>query len=223
MEYYYDGTTTSEAPVPISSDNPDSAWILLTTFVILFMQMGFGLLESGSSSHKNSVSILMNKVVLILLNGLTYWIVGYGLHHGMDTGSNQFIGVGYFFVATDLLDIGSRFLHFVYQFTFFTVSCSIVTGSILERFNFKAFSVFYTLFFIIYCPPAGWLWRSNGWLNKIGSVDFCGTICVHLLGGTSALIAAWKLGPRKGIFDIKDEVEDTKNPVISLIGYFVLW
>lgn len=208
-----------------STKDTDAVWIFLSVFVIFLMETGFALLESGCCSTKNSVTAIMNKIAVVLFNGITYWSVGYSLQYGEEHGSNKFMGYGPLFLTSSGKAVGDRYIHFIFQYTFMSTTCSIVSGSVLERFNFNAFCAFCSCFFVIYCFPGGWIWRDNGWLYHLGAVDYCGALCVHLLGGTSALVAAWKVGPRIAFFKETEKLKatDAGNPVNVVIGAQILW
>ncbi|KAH8024139.1 hypothetical protein HPB51_021760 [Rhipicephalus microplus] len=92
--------------------------------------------------------------------------------------------------------MGEEFAMFIFQLSFATTATTIVSGAMAERTNFHAYCLFSALSTLMYCIPAGWVWSRHGFLNGIGVIDFAGSACVHLLGGTSGLISALVLGPR---------------------------
>ncbi|XP_037574635.1 putative ammonium transporter 3 [Dermacentor silvarum] len=206
---------------PKSMKPDDATWVLTSSFVIFTMQTGFGLLESGCVSKKNEVNILMKNAVDVVLGGLTYWSVGYGLQNGRGPGTNPFCGVGSFFLDAGSEVMGEEFAMFIFQLSFATTATTIVSGAMAERTNFHAYCLFSALSTLMYCIPAGWVWSRHGFLNGIGVIDFAGSACVHLLGGTSGLISALMLGPRLS-WD-RHSRPRMGNPTNAMIGTFTLW
>ncbi|XP_071567758.1 putative ammonium transporter 2 [Temnothorax nylanderi] len=203
----------------------DSSWIVTSSFMILTMQTGFGMLESGCVSVKNEVNIMMKNVVDISLGGLTYWMFGFGFSFGMSEPNNPLIGIGGLFVDPSVGDeyMGGICAAFLFQLSFATTSTTIVSGAMAERCNFKAYCVFSFLNTIVYCLPAGWVWGDHGFLNRMGVVDIAGSGPVHLVGGVSALACAIMLGPRIGRYDNGIDPLPLGCPVNAIMGLFVLW
>ncbi|XP_059062585.1 putative ammonium transporter 2 [Achroia grisella] len=206
-------------------DLEDTNWILTSSFIIFTMQTGFGMLESGCVSIKNEANIMMKNLADISLGGLTYWIFGYGMSFGEGPMSNPFIGVGDFLVDPPVGDalMGPVFASFLFQLSFATTATTIVSGAMAERCNFKAYCMFSFLNTIVYCVPAGWVWGSHGFLNKLGAVDIAGSGPVHLIGGSSAFASALMLGPRLGRYANGNAPLPLGNPVNAVMGTFVLW
>ncbi|KAL0859084.1 hypothetical protein ABMA27_010931 [Loxostege sticticalis] len=206
-------------------DLEDTNWILTSSFIIFTMQTGFGMLESGCVSIKNEANIMMKNLADISLGGLTYWIFGYGMSFGEGAYSNPFIGVGDFLVDPPVGDalMGPVFASFLFQLSFATTATTIVSGAMAERCNFKAYCVFSFLNTVVYCVPAGWVWGSHGFLNRMGAVDIAGSGPVHLIGGSSAFASALMLGPRLGRYAKGNDPLPLGNPVNAVMGTFVLW
>ncbi|KAL4717870.1 hypothetical protein ACJJTC_005715 [Scirpophaga incertulas] len=218
-------TTSVNLQENFGFDLEDTNWILTSSFIIFTMQTGFGMLESGCVSIKNEANIMMKNLADISLGGLTYWIFGYGMSFGEGTYSNPFIGVGDFLVDPPVGDelMGPVFASFLFQLSFATTATTIVSGAMAERCNFKAYCVFSFLNTIVYCVPAGWVWGSHGFLNKMGAVDIAGSGPVHLIGGSSAFASALMLGPRLGRYAKGNAPLPLGNPVNAVMGTFVLW
>ncbi|KAI8441393.1 hypothetical protein MSG28_015008 [Choristoneura fumiferana] len=206
-------------------DLEDTNWILTSSFIIFTMQTGFGMLESGCVSIKNEANIMMKNLADISLGGLTYWIFGYGMSFGQGPYSNPFVGVGDFLVDPPVGDalMGPVFASFLFQLSFATTATTIVSGAMAERCNFKAYCLFSFLNTIVYCVPAGWVWGSHGFLNRLGAVDIAGSGPVHLIGGSSAFASALMLGPRLGRYAKGTAPLPLGNPVNAVMGTFVLW
>ncbi|XP_075988467.1 ammonium transporter isoform X1 [Anticarsia gemmatalis] len=217
--------TTVNLQESFEIDLEDTNWILTSSFIIFTMQTGFGMLESGCVSIKNEANIMMKNLVDISLGGLTYWIFGYGMSFGEGTYSNPFIGVGDFLLDPPVGDalMGPVFASFLFQLSFATTATTIVSGAMAERCNFKAYCLFSLLNTVVYCVPAGWVWGSHGFLNKLGAVDIAGSGPVHLIGGASAFASALMLGPRLGRYARGIAPLPMGNPVNAVMGTFVLW
>ncbi|RZF45288.1 hypothetical protein LSTR_LSTR014086 [Laodelphax striatellus] len=204
----------------------DSNWIMTSAFIILTMQTGFGMLESGCVSIKNEVNIMMKNIVDIFLGGFTYWLFGYGLSFGYDADlGNQFIGTGQFALDVEPGDpyMGPIFTAFLFQLSFATTATTIVSGAMAERCNFKAYCLFSFFNTIVYCIPAGWVWGDHGFLKSLGMVDIAGSGPVHLVGGVSAFASASMLGPRLGRYMHGIKPLPLGTPVNCCMGLFVLW
>ena len=173
-------------------------------------------------SSKNEVNIMVKNVVDVVFGGITYWAVGFGISFGNGEGTNAFCGVGYWFVNPDGDSAGLVFSTFVFQLSFATTATTIVSGAMAERTKLSSYIVFSTINVVIYCFPAHWMWGTKGFLSSLGAIDFAGSGVVHLVGGSSALVAAMMLKPRIGRFDENTPPAAT-NQVNSLLGMFMLW
>lgn len=197
-----------------NQDDWDNAtWVLTSSFIIITMQSGFGLLESGMVSNKNQIHIMIKNMTDILFGGFTFWIFGYAFIFGDN--SNGFISTKDFFTDKEN-NYGWLFSNFFFQFTFSTTATTIVSGCLAERTNFIAYMLFSMINTFIYAFPAHWVWNKGGWLKTMGVVDFAGCGPVHLVGGLTGLVGTLKLGPRKVI-----ERPNSYNN--SIFGLFMLW
>ncbi|KAL9183290.1 hypothetical protein ACHAXT_005077 [Thalassiosira profunda] len=176
----------------------DATWVLTSAFIILTMQSGFGLLEMGSSSPGFEVNIMTKNVMDVVFGALTYWFVGYGLSYGEP--SNPFMGMG-------------------------ATATTIVSGAVSMRMRFLIYCAYATYAIVFYSFVAHWIWADNGWLRTMGVHDFAGGGPVHLLGGTSALIAVIFVGPRTGYFQQGNNRTKfaASSPASTLFGLFMLW
>ena len=198
----------------INQDDWDNAtWVLTSSFIIITMQSGFGLLESGLVSNKNQIHIMVKNMSDILFGGFTFWIFGYAFIFGEST--NHIIGTKDFLTDKEN-NYGWLFSNFFFQFTFSTTATTIVSGCLAERTNFKAYIIFSALNTFIYALPANWIWNKNGWLYNLGVVDFAGCGPVHLTGGLTGLVGTIILGPRLNI-------QKPNSYVNAIFGLFMLW
>ncbi|XP_002736983.1 putative ammonium transporter 2 [Saccoglossus kowalevskii] len=207
----------------VSTGWDDATWILTSAFIIFTMQSGFGLLESGSVTRKNEVNIMVKNAVDVIFGGISYWAFGYGLSFGESSGSNAFVGVGDFFVDSSNDGMGYLFASFVFHTSFATTATTIVSGAMAERTKITSYMIFSFLNTLVYCFPAHWLWAKTGWLKKLGVVDIAGAGSVHLVGGTTGLVATLILKPRFGRFEGKNKIPAMGSPTNALFGMFMLW
>jgi len=208
----------------------DATWVLTSSFVILTMQSGFGLLESGYMPEEFTVNIMMKNAVDVIFGGAAYWLLGYGLSYGDSIGG--FMGGNRFAVNTGVdlekvdhstLDEKSDyFSHYIFQFTFAATATTIVSGCVAGRMKFTAYCVSSFISIIIYCIAAHWVFHHDGWLNKLGAVDFAGDGPVHLLGAINGMVGTLMLGPRGNWREKKVRTTDGRGENV-IFGLFLLW
>lgn len=143
---------------------------------------------------------------------------------GIDEGTNPFCGVGYWFVdSKDPALMGQVYSTFIFQLSFATTATTIVSGAMAERTQLRSYIVFSLFNTVIYCIPAHWIWADNGFLHTLGAIDIAGSGAVHLLGASSAFVAACLLGPRLGRYDSNQPRRQMSSGTNTLIGMFMLW
>uniref|UniRef100_A0A8D8GPY1 Ammonium transporter n=4 Tax=Culex pipiens TaxID=7175 RepID=A0A8D8GPY1_CULPI len=220
---------TESALVPALYDfgQSDGVFIMICAFLLVTLQTGFVLLESGCVSPRNEVSMMLRNVVDIVLGGISFWFFGYAFMLGR-SGSllqNPFIGLGDFFADASPGDplLGPVMVIYLFQMTFSACCTTIVGGAVAERFNLKAYCLYSFLNTIVYSISAGWVWGEHGFLYQLGVVDIAGSGPVHLVGGSSALAAVLLLGPRLGRYDKGADPPPLGNPVNVCLALFVLW
>jgi Amt family ammonium transporter len=186
----------------------DTAWILISTALVMLMTPGLALFYGGMVRRKNVLSTKMMSFALLGVVGLLWVVYGYSLSFGPDTG-----GVIGNLSWTGLRNVGQEpsatyavtvphLAFMAFQCMFAVITVGLWTGSIVERIKFSSFLVLAALWFtIVYCPVTHWVWGSGGWLAKLGALDFAGGIVVHVNAGMSALALALVLGARKGYKD----------------------
>lgn len=200
----------------------DASWIMCAIFMTFTMQTGFAILESGCSSLKNEVSVMMKNVIDVLAGGISYWAFGHGLCVGADTFSNPFFGVGDFFVTAEGLQTGPVYGTFIFLLSYATTSTTIVSGAIAERTNLYAYILFSFFNTFVYSLPARWLWTEVGFLKALDVVDVAGSSGVHLVGGAGALAASVLLGPRLGRWEISGD-PPMGSATNAILGCMFLW
>lgn len=204
----------------------NTVWTVLAAAMVLFMEGGFSLLESGLVRTKNAVNVTMKIFVDLTIGALAFWLIGFAVLFGKDKfgliGTNLFGNPEHIVLSIDLPSAA-----FVLFQMGFSVACvSIISGALAERMNFKAYIVTVILMcMVIYPLSAHWIWNSDGWLAQLGMKDFAGSAAIHSLGGFVALAMAKRLGSRKGRFnsDGSTNVFAPSNIPLASSGAFILW
>ena len=196
-------------------DDMGMLWMLLSGILVVFMQAGFTLVESGMTRSKNAVNIAMKNLLDIAVGSLTYWFVGYSLMYG-DTSN------GWFFWSGIMQGEGADLF---FQTMFAATAATIVSGAIAGRTKYSTYVIFsIVMTAIIYPIAGGWQWQGSGWLTELGFIDFAGSSIVHAVGGFAALVAAYLVGPRIGKFvDGKVMPIPGHNQILATLGVFILW
>lgn len=214
----------------------NTTWVLVTAFLVFFMQAGFALVEAGLTRAKNTTNILMKNLMDFVMGTLAFWAVGYGLMFGaVQTGlfgtSDFFISVG----GADYVSSVPQMAFWLFQLVFAATASTIVSGAMAERTKFKAYLVYSVIISLFIYPiighwvwGTGWLWTlgdSTGLLAGGGFRDFAGSTVVHSVGGWAALIGTLTLGPRIGRFtrDGKPNFIPGHSVTLFTLGVFILW
>lgn len=203
----------------------NNIWLLVATFLVMFMQPGFAIVEAGFTRSKNTANILMKNLMDFSIGSLVYWLIGYSLMYGE---GNAFIGdfsKCAFDVAKDSYGAGySDFSDLMFQTVFAATAATIVSGAMAERTKFNAYLVFSLVITLIIYPVSGhWTW-GGGWLNELGFIDFAGSTIVHSVGGWIGLTGAAVLGPRLGKYvNGKAKAIPGHNLALGALGVFILW
>ena len=212
----------------------NNVWMMIATFLVFVMHLGFASLESGLTQAKNTTNILFKNLFVICMGILTYYAVGFELMYdgGLAIMNNE-AGNDAALAYAD----GAYTYHtdFLFQAMFAATTATIISGAVAERIKLSAFMVISTLFVAFAYPFMGeWKW-GGGWLDALGFYDFAGSTIVHAVGGTAALVGAWMLGPRIGKYSIVRDARQrhvTKTTVnaipasnlsLAMIGGMLLW
>lgn len=201
-----------------------SIWYLVGAALVFFMQAGFAMVEAGFTRAKNAGNIIMKNLMDFCIGTAVFILFGYGI---MNSSSyiGGFIGRPEYGMFTDFE--GFDWSNFFFQLVFCATCATIVSGAMAERTKFSMYCLYSAIISIIVYPvEAGWTWNSQGWLAKLGFVDFAGSCVIHMVGGISALIGAAILGPRIGKFSKrtgKPHAIPGHNLPIGALGCFILW
>lgn len=201
----------------------DVIWVLVGAILVFFMQAGFALCEAGLTRAKNTGNILMKNMMDFCIGTPCYWLVGFGV---MFAGSGALIG-GFDPLIQGNYDFGTlpTWCYAIFQTVFCATAATIVSGSMAERTNFKAYCLYSAAISLIVYPISGhWIW-GGGWLSTLNFHDFAGSTCVHMVGGLIACLGAALLGPRIGKYDKNGKARAIPGHSMTAmaLGVFILW
>ena len=224
------GGAATPAPDPAYVNPMNTMWVLVTAFLVFFMQAGFMFLEAGFARTRETVNILLEGIVDTCLCGLLFYAWGFAWMFGAGSG---FIGNQYYFLQNAPATYGSSgvaFLaFFLFQFAFADTCSTITSGAMVGRTGFIGDLLYsFGVSGFIYPIFGHWAWGPDGWLNNIKPAafhDFAGSTVVHTIGGMVALAGAIVLGPRLG----RKFQRDGGGPMpghdmtIAAVGGVILW
>ena len=209
----------------------DTIWVLVTAFLVFWMQAGFAMLESGFTRAKNAVNVLMKNVMDFCIASVAYWAVGFAImfgngnpifgFHGFFVGSHSSPNIFSALAWTSVPVLAAWF----FQLVFAGTAATIVSGAMAERTRFPAYLFYSFIISLVIYPVSGhWAW-GGGWLSSLGFKDFAGSTVVHSVGGWIALVGAYMLGPRLGKYTREGKPQAIPGHSIPLatLGVFILW
>lgn len=205
----------------------DTSWLLVSTALVMLMTPGLALFYGGMVRRKNLLSTIMMSMVILGIVSILWVIYGYSLAFGTDH-AGIIGGFDYLFLnnvtqipSTIYATTVPHLAFMIYQAMFAIITVALWTGSVVERIRFSSLIVVAIAWFtLVYVPVAHWVWGSNGWLARMGALDFAGGTVVHITAGVSAIALAALLGPRKGY---KSDVMEPNNIPLIMIGAALLW
>ena len=207
-------------------DAANTAWMLCASGLVLFMTLpGLALFYAGLARAKNVLSILMQCFAITCVVTLAWVAVGYSIAFGDGGASNgAWGGLGKAFLAgIDVKTVKGTIpetVFLMYQMTFAIITPALVIGAYAERVRFSGMLLFSLLWLVlVYCPIAHWVW-GDGWLGKMGIMDFAGGTVVHLNAGMAALVSALVLGRRRGF---PETPMPPHNMTMTVTGACMLW
>jgi Amt family ammonium transporter len=213
-------------------DSGNTAWVLVSAALVLFMTPGLALFYGGMVRAKNVLGMLMQNFFSMGLISVIWAVIGFSLAFG---GGGKFIGNLDFFGMAKLGDLTTvlpgytgdfklsipPFAFFAFQMMFAIIAPALFTGATADRFKFSAYAVFLGAWSIlVYSPVAHWVFSPEGWLFKLGALDFAGGAVIHINAGVAALVLALMLGKRRGW---PGEPMPPHNLPITLLGTGILW
>lgn len=204
----------------------DTAWILTSTALVLFMTLpGLALFYGGLVNAKNLLSVLMQCFAVACLTSILWFVLVYSLAFGDGGTANAWIGgLGKVFLSG--IGVGTlsgtipESVFFMFQMTFAVITPVLIVGAYVERIKFSAVLLFSSVWIIlVYGPVCHWIW-GGGWLAELGVKDFAGGLVVHVTAGISALMIAKMLGGRRGY---PRDITPPHHPGLTMIGAAMLW
>ncbi len=217
-----------EALLQSANDTIFGVWFLIGAALVFFMQCGFAMVETGFTRAKNAGNIIMKNLMDFCIGTVVFSLLGFALMMSEDY-IMGFIGVPNMKIFSDFSNFPMS--SFVFNLVFCATAATIVSGAMAERTKFSAYCIYSAIISLVVYPiEAGWVWNSQGWLAKLGFIDFAGSAAIHSVGGISALIGAIILGPRIGKY-VKDQsgkvvkVKAIQGHSLTLgaLGCFILW
>ncbi len=206
-----------------SADPGDTAWMLVSSALVLVMLPGLALFYAGMVRSKNVLSTIMHTFAAMAIIGVQWVVVGYTLAFG---GAGPFIGsLQNLFLCgigpDSLTGTIPTYVFVMFQGMFAIITPALISGAIAERMKFSTYCIFILLWSVlVYDPLAHWVWGEGGWLLEMGALDFAGGTVVHLSSGISALVLALFLGKRVGF---PHERMAPHNLPMTLLGAGLLW
>lgn len=206
-------------------DTGDTAWLLVSSALVMLMTPGLALFYGGMVQQKNVLSTFMHSFFALGLVTVCWVVLGYSLAFGGSLGG--FVGnLDFAFLSGVGLEPKEgqtvpHLLFMAYQGMFAIITPALISGAFAERIKFSSYIVFTVLWsLLVYAPICHWVWNADGWLLKMGALDFAGGTVVHLSSGVSALVAAIVIGRRVGYPNVRHQPH---NLTMTLIGAGLLW
>ena len=200
----------------------NNIWVLVATFLVMFMQPGFAMVEAGFTRSKNTANILTKNLMDFSIGSIIFWIIGYSIMYGKSV--HGFIGIPDLFINDNGIGDYANETNLMFQTVFAATAATIVSGAVAERTKFNAYLIFTVAITLFIYPVSGhWKW-GGGWLDKLGFIDFAGSTLVHSVGGWLGLAGAIILGPRTGKY-VKGKAKAIPghNLTFAALGVFILW
>ncbi len=223
------GAAAGDKKAKWAPDTGDTAWMLASAALVLFMTPGLGFFYGGLVRSKNMLNTLLMSYGSMAVLAVVWAIAGYSIAFG-NNGSPLWGGLGFLGLSgvnatspypNTLAPTIPHQAFMVFQMMFFIITPALISGSLVERMKFSTFLIYITLWgLLVYCPVAHWVWQPDGWAAKAGALDFAGGAVVHVNAGFAALAATLALGKRKGY-----NVQPWRphNLPFCLLGVGMLW
>ena len=216
-------------------DSGDTAWLLTSSALVLFMTPGLALFYGGMVRGKNVLAMLMKNVIAMGIVTVTWVVIGYSLAFSQDAGGLGVVGDLNLFGLGELgfgdeLGLGNAIqgltipdnAHMLFQMMFAIITPALISGAVAERMKFSAWVVFIAIWsIIVYAPMAHWVWQADGFIfADLQAIDFAGGLVVHINAGAAALAVVLVLGRRRGW----RETPMRPNALpLTVLGAMMLW
>ena len=207
----------------------NNVWMMVCTFLVFFMHLGFTFLEVGATRQKNSINILFKNFFVITAGLIIYCAIGFNLMYPGEWLIEGVLGSpvpGLDAEAAADLSYNEGYTYwtdFLFQGMFAATAATIISGAVAERIKISSFMLIASLYVAIVYPIVGaWKW-GGGFMDALGFYDFAGSTLVHAVGGWGALVVIYFLGARKGRFGKDGAVIPGSNIPLSAAGVVILW
>ena len=207
----------------------NNVWMMVCTFLVFFMHLGFTFLEIGLTRQKNSINILFKNFFVITAGLIIYCAIGFNLMYPSEWIIEGILGVpDPWLDAEAAADLGynegyTYWTDFLFQGMFAATAATIISGAVAERIKISSFMLIAILYVAIVYPIVGaWKW-GGGFMDAAGFYDFAGSTLVHAVGGWGALVVVYFLGARKGRFGKGGGTIPGSNVPLSAAGVMILW
>jgi len=218
-----------DAAADLPIDKANTAWVLVSSALVMLMTPGLAFFYAGMVRRKNVVSTLFKNFAALAVVGVLWTVVGYSLSFAPGSG---FVGdwKTHFMLDNIAVDKGftlngstytiPELLYVLFQMMFAIITPALIIGSLVERINFKAWLIIMAMWsLLVYAPVAHWVWGEGGWIAAQGGLDFAGGLVVHVCSGVSALVAALIFGRRV----TANEPARPNDVSMVLLGAALLW
>ncbi len=222
-------TASQPAPSPQSpprNDSGDTAWLLISTALVMLMTPGLAFFYGGMVGRKNVLGILMQCFIILCVVSVQWVLFGYSLSFAPGKGfwgSLEWAGLrGVGLVPyPDYAATIPHQLFMIFQMMFAVITPALIIGAFAERMKFSAFLIFMVLWStFVYDPVCHWVWGVGGWLKELGALDFAGGTVVHINAGIAALMTAIFIGKRRGS---TQKAILPHNLPFTILGTALLW
>jgi Amt family ammonium transporter len=202
-------------------DSGNTAWVLASAALILFMTPGLAFFYGGMVRSKHVLGMLMQNVFAMGLISVLWAVIGFSLAFGGDhpvIGNLDFAFV-YGIAEADFAPNGMAF--FAFQMMFAVITPALITGATADRLKFSGYALFIAIWsIVVYAPVARWVFNANGWIFDMGALDFAGGAAIHINAGIAALAVVAVIGPRRGH---GTEPMPPHNLPLTVLGTGILW
>jgi len=218
--------TTSAFAADGEVDSGTTAWMLVSTALVLLMLPGLAMFYGGLVRTKNVIGTMMHTFVAMAIIGVLWTIVGYSLTFGDKQILGGFWGWNSDFFLLKGIDESvvsgvPEYVLAMFQGKFAIITPALISGALAERVYFRGYCFFIALWFLlVYCPLCHWVWGPGGWLLERGAIDLAGGMVIHVSAGVSALVVAFYLGKRQGY---PGTAMHPNNLVMTMMGAGLLW
>ncbi len=223
---------TASAADAFKADTGDTAWMLVSSALVMLMTPGLAFFYGGLVRSKNSLNTKMMSFIALAIVSVLWAVVGFSLAFSTDKDPNIISGIlgGFKYAFMAGVDGNSAYptagtipinVFMLFQLMFAIITPALISGAIIERMKFTTYMVFIAIWsLVVYAPLAHAVWSPDGFLFKMGALDFAGGTVVHISAGVSALVAAIILGPRRGF---GRTAMAPHNVPFVLLGAALLW